>query len=163
MQLIHLFDATEYSGGAFAEMKVEQSSLLNSIRSKLSDSNLALELSRSTWKSFQFNKDGRQILVKTESGLVIVVDGYEGTITNVFFSEGADGVPRREPAGACFASDGNTVLIGNGDGTISCWDSINGAMVKKLKGHVGPVGNILHNPKKAQIASSCTNMALWNC
>lgn len=93
---------------------------------------------------------------------MIIVDGYDGSITNVFFAEGLDGTPMSGvTAGACFTSDGNTVLVGNANGTISCYDAINGTMVKQLKGHVGAVGCIESNPKYAQIASSCTNTAIW--
>jgi len=109
----------------------------------------------------KFNKSGKQILVTTESGLVIMVDGYDGKVTNVFLSEGANGAPGTQPAAACFTSDDQTVLCGNEDGTISCWDVATGSLVKKLKGHVGHVACIASNPKYAQIASSCTNTALW--
>ena len=143
-------------------MKVENSSLLNSIQKKVSQPGLATELCKSKWKSIDFNKSGKQILVKTESGLVIIVDGYDGAVTNVFFSEGSDGAPTTGATGACFTPDGNTVLVGNGDGSISCWDAVYGILVKQLKGHVGPVGCIESNPKYAQIASSCTNTALWS-
>ena len=66
-----------------------------------------------------------------------------------------------KPASACFSADDQTVLIGNEDGSISCYDSVSGLPVKKLEGHVGHVGCIASNPKYAQIASACTNVALW--
>jgi WD40 repeat protein len=142
-------------------MKVENSAVLNSIQKKVSQPGLALELSKSKWKSITFNNSGKQILVKTESGVVVLVDGYDGAVTDTYFGEGMDGAPMKETPGSCFTADGNSVMIGNADGSISCWDAVNGTMVKTLKGHVGPVSCIESNPKYAQFASSCTNVALW--
>lgn len=129
---------------------------------KVAQSDLALELSQSKWTRMKFNKSGKQILVTTNSGLVIMVDGYTGSITHIFTSEGDHGKPSKLPAPACFSQDDNTVFCGNENGTISCFDATTGDLLKKLDGHVGRVGCISVNPNYAQLATSCTNTALWN-
>jgi WD40 repeat protein len=109
----------------------------------------------------RFNKSGKQILITTDKGLVLMVDGYDGRLTHAFLSKGADDSPGTEPAAACFTSDDNFLLIGNENGTIDCYDSTTGELRRKLEGHVGRVGCIEFNPKYQQFASSCTNTALW--
>lgn len=160
-QLIHLYDARNYGTGAFSEMTVKNASLLQAIQQKVSQPFTSTDLNTANWKKMRFNKSGKQILITTDSGLVMMIDGYEGTVTHVFFSEGENG-PSTQSVAACFSSDDKMVLIGNEDGTISCYDADNGILVKKLEGHVGPVGCIASNPKYGQFASACTNVALWH-
>ena len=87
-----------------------------------------------------------------------MLDGYDGSIVNVFVGSGDN---LKEPMPVCFTSDDKTVLGGNTNGTINCWDANDGELIKKLEGHVGRVSCLACNPKYAQIASSCTNTALW--
>ena len=161
-----MYDARQYGSGAFSEMKLDSNTLLNAVQSKgqTAQPHIASELSRARWTSMNFNKSGKQILITTEVGLVLMVDGYDAQIvTHVFSAEGTNGPGSQstKPASACFSSDDQTVLIGNEDGSISCYDAVSGLIVKKLEGHVGHVGYIASNPKYAQIASACTNVALW--
>lgn len=117
----------------------------------------ALELSKSTWNSIQFNSSGNQLIVGTDKGLCIILDGFEATVQRVFCpSRSTD-----RAAVCCFTPDDKTVLSGNDDGTITCYDVNTGNVVKKLEGHSGPVGCIASNPKYAQFASACSNVALW--
>jgi COMPASS component SWD2 len=145
-------------------MTVERSKLLSAIQNKVPSSEVASQLCDSEWKRMQFNKSGKQILVTTNSGLIVMVDGYNGSITNVFVSDGCKGntPSRKTSAPACFSEDDNTVFCGNEDGSISCLDATTGVLVKKLEGHVGGVTCIATNPKFQQIASTCTNTAIWN-
>ena len=149
---VHLYDARNYSGGAFAELTVAQSDLVVA----LEQHSLPAERATAAWKSMEFNRAGDRILVSAERGLAIVLDGFEGTIQRVMVEEG-DGT-----AVCCFTSDDKTVLQGgNPDGSISCWNIEMGTVQKKLTGHVGPVKCIASNPMYTQIASSCTQTALW--
>ncbi len=164
LQLIHLYDARNYSSGAFAEMKLDRASVVNSISSKLSrpDMNVSTELANARWTTMRFNKSGKQILVTTDKGIVLMIDGYDGKLTHSFLSSSAsNGATETQPSSACFSSDDKTVLCGNEDGSISCYDSTTGELVRVMKGHVGNVGCIATNPKYQQFASSCTNTALW--
>jgi WD40 repeat protein len=156
--LLHLYDARKYSSGAFAELKLENALITRAIQQKVSTPELASELSNADWNSIKFDKSGKHILVTTSKGSALLLDGYDGSIVNVFVGE-KDNV--KQPMAACFSSDDKTVLGGNADGTISCWDTSNGELIKTLQGHVGRVGCLASNPKYAQIASSCTNTALW--
>jgi len=164
--IIHLYDARQYSSGAFSEMKLDSNTLLNALQTKgrTAQPHIASELSRAKWSSMTFNKSGKQILITTELGLVLVVDGYDANIvTHVFSAEdmSGEGSQSAKPAAACFSSDDQTVLVGNENGSISCFDVVSGLLVKKLDGHVGHVGCVASSPKYAQIASACTNVALW--
>lgn len=147
-QFVHLYDARNYSGGAFAEFKVPHSSIEMAIPQGAN----ASELSKSEWSSIAFNASGNQMLA-TSKGMALLLDGFEGTVQKALCSEGA--------LSACFSSDDKAVLMGNKDGSIGCWSVDSGALVKKLTGHTGPVGCIAANPKYAMFASCDTSTALW--
>lgn len=163
--IIHLYDARNYSTGAFSEMKLESSTLLNAIQTKCPfvQPMEASTLCGAQWTGMKFNKSGKQILITTNTGIVLMIDGYDSnTVTHTFLSEGLGATSRGMlPAAATFSSDDQTVLVGNENGTISCYDAVDGSFLKKLEGHVGTVRCIASNPKYAQIASACTNIALW--
>ncbi len=157
-------------------MKLDHTSVLNSISNQLSrpDMNASSELAKARWTSMRFNKSGKQILVTTDRGVILMIDGYDGKLTHSFLSSSAsasssssngasatDINTQTQPSSACFSSDDRTVLCGNEDGSISCYDATTGELVRILKGHVGNVGCIASNPKYQQFASSCTNTALW--
>jgi len=160
--LIHLYDARNFGNGAFAEFKVEQGAIQKVIQRKVMVEKIAAELSVAKWTSMKFNTSGKKIIVTTSMGVVLVIDGYNGTVTDAFVSEPtvANTTPL-EPISGCFTVDDKAVLCGNADGTISCWNADTGALMQKLQGHVGGVGCIASNPKYAQIASACTNTAIW--
>jgi WD40 repeat protein len=157
---VHLYDARNYNGGAFAELRVSQTDLENAIQSQVSTTPVrAAEMSRGDWKSIEFNLSGNQILIGADQGVSVLLDGFEGTIQRVLVPPGAN--YSSSPAVSCFTPDDKTVLAGHDDGTITCWDVDSGAIVNTLKGHTGRVNCLAANPKYAQIASSCTNTALW--
>jgi COMPASS component SWD2 len=156
---VHLYDARNYSGGAFAEFKVLKSDLEKSILSHVSmDVSRASLLSQSIFRSVQFNLSGSSIMIGTDNSLIILIDGYEGNIQRVIYD--AKNSSDR-PAVASFSSDDKTVLCGNENGTITCWDLGSGLAVKQLEGHLGPVNCIAMNPKFVQMASACTQTAIW--
>lgn len=156
---VHLYDARNYSGGAFAELKVLQEDLEKNIQSYISASpDQASTLSKADWTSLSFNKSGNQILVGTALGISIVLDGFEGTIKGVY----AGASSQSRPAVSCITPDDQTLLIGNDDGSIQCWNLATGVMQKRLEGHPGPVQCIAANPKFAQFASACKQTALWS-
>lgn len=153
---LHLYDARNYDGGAFAELKLSHDDLSRAIQTHVNvDPVQGAMLSSADWTTLRFNTSGNQILVGTEKGISIVMDGFEGTVQRIFSSSS------QRPAVSCFSSDDRTLLLGNDDGRISCWSLELGTMVKQLDGHPGPVNCIASNPKYAQFASSCTNIALW--
>lgn len=159
--LIHLYDARNYGGGAFAELKLAQSSIEKFIHNKGISAERAMALSQAEWTSIKFNTSGKQLLVTAKQGLALSLDGFDGTVSNVFIGEGPSGALPVEPLAACFTPDDKTVLGGNENGTVSCWDAKTGKLIRKLEGHVDRVGCVAANPKYAQISSACTNTALW--
>jgi COMPASS component SWD2 len=155
-QYLHLYDARNYGVGAFAELKITRDDIEKALQSFVSVSPDQLStFSQADFTSLQFNTSGNKILAGTDRGMSFVMDGFEGTIQGVFVSTS------QRPAVSCFSSDDKTVLVGNEDGSITCWDVETGSMMKRLDGHPGPVQCIASNPKFAQFASACTQTALW--
>ena len=143
-------------------MKVSRQDIESKIRLTGSTPERAYALSRSEWTSLEFNKSGKQILVGSNGGVAMTVDGYEGTVIHSFLTEtGSDNAPASHPMAACFTPDDRTVLSGNENGTVSCYDADTGLVLRNLKGHVDRGGCVAVNPKYAQIATACTNTALW--
>ena len=153
-QYLHLYDARNYAAGAFAELTVSQSSIENAIKQQQTiAADRAAQMSKTEWKSIEFNVQGSRILVTGDRGLALLLDGFAGTVQRSISSEGG--------MSACFTPDDKTVLMGNQDGSISCWNVLTGTVVKKLEGHTGSVGAIAANPKFQMFASCCSNTALW--
>jgi WD40 repeat protein len=127
----------------------------------------AYALSRAEWTSMEFNESGKQILVGTVGGVALTLDGYEGTVHHSYQAETAVGhnttgaSSKALPMAACFTRDGLSVMCGNDDGTISCYQADTGLLVRKIRGHPDRVGAIAANPKYKQFASACTNTAVW--
>lgn len=154
---VHLYDARNYSGGAFAEMNVSTTDVQNSMTThRVTPPTPSHPPAPLTFNSIQFNQAGNQILVQSDEGLAVVLDGYEGTVQRIFQSTRGG-----RCTSACFTPDDKTVLMGGETGTIDCWDVPSGRVIKTLEGHKGPVGAIRANPKYNLIASSCTNTCLW--
>lgn len=150
---IHLYDSRNYKQGAFAEFKIAHSSIKAAIQRQEDFSGDPSQLCEQPLTSLSFNMSGNELLVTGENGLVLLLDGFEGTITKSLFSIGA--------ISACYTSDDKTVLSGNSDGTISCWSATSGKVVKHLGGNVGPVTCIAASPTKAMFASCDASTALW--
>ena len=159
-QLINLYDARNYGAGPFSEMKVTQASIDSAVQGTGLSPKTTVQLSYAPWRSLSFNASGKQLLVLADGGVGFVVDGYEGTIDSVLLAKGA-GSSSAPPLGACFTPDGQNVLGGNSDGTVTCWEAKSGKILGTLEGHTGPVRGVACNPKFAQFASSCSNTALW--
>lgn len=155
---LHLYDARNYSAGAFAELKISQLDLETAIQSHASVApDRAKELSQVEWTSMDFNVSGNQILIGAEQGMCVLLDGFEGAVQRVLVGPKTT----QRAAVSCFTPDDMTVLQGNDDGTISCWSVDMGVITNNLTGHPGPVTCVATNPKYKQIASACTQTALW--
>lgn len=161
---IHLFDARNYTAGPFSEMTVTRQDIESKIRRGGSTPERAYALSKAEWTSIEFNKSGKQILIGANGGVALSVDGYEGTVLHSFLTETGSGrAPSSHPMATCFTADDRSVICGNDDGTVSCYQADSGLLARKLMGHVDRVGAVAVNPKYAQIATACTNTAVWIC
>jgi COMPASS component SWD2 len=156
---LHLYDARNHGAGAFAELKILQAELETAIQSHINvPLERAKELSQAEWTSIKFNVAGDRILIGTNHGMSIILDGFTGAILRIMIETR----PTTRNAVSCFTPDDQTILLGNDDGTISCWSVESGMLVKTLTGHIGPVSCIAANPKYNQIASACTQTAIWH-
>lgn len=155
---VHLYDARNHEAGAFCEFKIAMTSIEESIVSH-TGSRRAAELARSAMTSLEFNLSGSQILAGFDNGLALVINGYEGHIERVVAENNGAGSHR--PAVVAFTPDDRTILCGNEDGSIDCWDFASGTRVKHLTGHASPVTCVAANPKFSQLASTCSQTALW--
>lgn len=161
---IHLYDARNYTVGPFSEMKVTRQDIESKLRVSGSTPERAYALSKSEWTSVQFNQSGKQILIGANGGIALSVDGYEGTILHSFQTEaGPGGASSSLPMAACFTSDDRSVICGNDDGTVSCYQADSGLLARKLRGHVDRVGAVAVSPTYKQMATACTSTAVWIC
>jgi COMPASS component SWD2 len=135
---LHLYDARNYGAGAFCEFKLSHQDLMTQPSDSI--------------RSLQFNASGNCILLNT-TRQSILLDGFEGTVQHVL-QDGSGG-------SACFTPDDRTVLQSN-ESYITCWDTATGSVVNRLQGHVGPIRCVAANPVRQQIASSCSQTALWS-
>lgn len=122
----------------------------------------AYALSKAPWTSMEFNKSGKQILIGTDGGFCLSIDGYEGTVLHSFVSETGTGGASLQPMAACFTADDQSVICGNDDGTVSCYQADSGLLARKLRGHTDTVGAVAMNPVYAQFATACQGIAVWN-
>lgn len=155
---LHLYDARNYGAGAFAELKISQADLDTSIQTHVGAApDRAKELSQQEWVSIAFNMSGNQILIGANKGMSVLLDGFEGAVQRVLMSP----KPTERASVSCFTPDDKTVLQGNDDGSIACWNVDTGLVSNTLTGHPGPVMCVAANPKYTQIASSCSQTAIW--
>ncbi|KAL7542257.1 hypothetical protein ACHAXR_011619 [Thalassiosira sp. AJA248-18] len=161
---IQLYDARNYTVGPFSEMKVTRQDIESKLRVSGSTPERAYALSKAEWTSMEFNKSGKQILIGANGGIALSVDGYEGTVLHSFLTEtGPGGTTSSLPMAACFTVDDRSVICGNDDGTVSCYQADSGLLARKLRGHVDRVGAVAVSPKYAQFATACTGTAVWIC
>jgi len=151
---VHLYDARNFSGGAFSELKITKEDVDKSVSTQRVT--IPFGASPMNWRTLQFNQSGSKMLVEADPGIALVLDGYEGTVQRIFHTKQAS-----KQSCAMFTPDDQSVIMGAGDGKIRCWNVQSGSLTKTLEGHTGPIGALACNPKYAQIASSCSSTCLW--
>lgn len=168
---IHLYDARNYQGGAFSELKLTTKALNEAMVThrvpppppKLNaPGSLQQPTSPLTLSKINFNASGSKILCHSEEGYALVLDGYEGTVQRIFRSS------RGNALVSCFTPDEKSLLMGSDtDGLVDVYDIQSGRAVTTLEGgHVSGPGSAVTalacNPKYAQIASGgASNTSLW--
>ena len=154
---IHLYDARNYQGGAFSELKLSSKAVNEAMvthRVPPPPPKAAGE-SPLTLNKIGFNESGNRILVHATEGYALVLDGYEGTVQRIFRSS------RGNALVSCFTPDEKSLLVGSDtDGLIDVFDLQSGRAVTALEGGHGAAGSeggavtaLACNPKYAQIAS----------
>lgn len=153
---IHLYDARNYQGGAFSELKLTSKAVSEAMvthRVPPPPPKLPGQ-SPLTLNKISFNVSGNRILVHAAEGYALVLDGYEGTIQRIFRST------RGNALVSCFTPDEKSLLIGSDtDGLVDVYDLQSGRLVTSLEGGhgvgsaAGSVTALACNPKYAQIAS----------
>ncbi|KAL3913813.1 MAG: hypothetical protein SGARI_000464 [Bacillariaceae sp.] len=157
---VHLYDARNFSGGAFSEMQVTNQSLQDAIVThRISPTAPPTPPKLS---SIKFNASGNRMLVESrDDNIAYVLDGYEGTVQRVFVSSQGNG----NATCACFTPDDQSLLLGSDAGIVECFNLQSGQKVKQLDdgGHGGrAVTSVACNPKYKQIASSgASDTCLW--
>lgn len=164
---IHLYDARNFSGGAFSEMSISNASLLEAIGThqlQPPPSTSNTNTNTLSLNKIDFNGSGSRMLVQSEEGYAFVLDGYEGTVQRVFAPSSNGNTSSSATAAkvvSCFTQDDQSVLLGSSDnsGTMDCYDIQSGTLVQQLQvqGDTGGIRAIACNPKYNQIASSGTN------
>lgn len=171
--LINLYDARKFSVGAFAELKIYQENIQDTIHKLLGQqqhdqnsnitSKLSSELSKAEWTSMEFNQQGNLILVTGKKGLGLLLDGYDGHVKQIYVdpARGTKQSTNESSLVACFSEDDKYVISGSDDGSVCVWEPLEARLIQKIEGHVDRINAIECNPKSALIATACTNTALW--
>ena len=129
--------------------------LTKDVEQALAASSVGTRIDEIVWKTISFNASGNQMMVHADPGLVIILDGFDGTVQRILESKSSKGTV------SCFTPDDQFVLLGTESGTIEVYNVLTGTCVKTVEGHLGPVTAIACNPRYTQIASACTNTCLW--
>lgn len=149
---IHLYDARNYQGGAFSELKLTSKAINEAMVTQRvpPPPPKAAGSSPLTIDKISFNESGNRILVHASEGYAMVLDGYEGTIQRIFRSS------RGNAKVSCFTPDEKSLLVGSDtDGLVDVYDLQSGSAVAALEGGHGggSITALACNPKYAQIAS----------
>lgn len=165
---VHLYDARNYSGGAFAEFKLTTALMQEAMKTHQVTSPPPGPLS---FTNIDFNLSGDRVLLQSREGLAVVLDGFEGTIQRIFQPSSNTTNSSSIGVSSCFTPDGKSMLMGNTTGTIDVYDLQSGTVVKELEvvnrevAKVHPeaatITALTCNPKYQQIASSSTDTCLW--
>ncbi len=146
-------------------MKSTRQDIESKMRVSGSTPERAYAISKAEWTSMEFNKSGKQLLIGVVGGVALSLDGYDGSVIHSFQTEtgGSSGSTASQscPMAVCFTADDNSIICGNDDGTVSCYQADSGLLTRKLRGHVDRVGAVAMNPKYMQFATACTNTAVW--
>ena len=151
---IHLYDARNYQGGAFSELKLKSQTINEAmVTHRVPPPPPKVPgTSPLTLNKISFNTSGNRILVHASEGYALVLDGYEGSIQRIFRSSRGNAVV------SCFTPDEKSVLVGSDtDGLVDVFDLQSGRAMTTLEGGhgtgAGPITALACNPKYAQIAS----------
>eukprot|EP01084_Bolivina_argentea_P297327 512206_1 len=160
LNIIKLYDARNYELGPFKTATIECDEVAKYLAYGLKTLQWkeAQISAHSKWAHIQFSCDGQNMLVTTDSSLILLVDAFECSIKQAFLGRcNKSGLE----LGACFTPDATYALSGSEDGNIYAWNVADGTQCSTMKGHTGPVGHVACSPKYELAVSSCKSSALW--
>ncbi|KAF0034905.1 hypothetical protein F2P81_012663 [Scophthalmus maximus] len=136
-QAIKLYDLRAFDKGPFATFEMRLNRVCD-------------------WTGLKFSSDGKQILISTNGGMILVLNAFSGSVLHTFSGyNNSRGISLE----ACFTPDSQFVMIGSEDGRVHVWSTESGMKVAVLDGkHPGPINTLQFNPRFMTFASACTNM-----
>lgn len=137
---VRLFDSKNYEKGPFAAFEV-----VDPQRGQL------------VWNSLSFSPDGKQIMIGTKSGVIYLLDGFDGFVRQTLTGNQNTSSLDLQPS---FSTDSSYVYCGGQDGRICVWDAETGSIITQLEGHTSYPLVVKSNPRFAMIASACTNLVI---
>ena len=168
---VHLYDARNYGAGPFGEFQFQlppqpEHTIMSQQQQQQND-----DSNNYNFQSIEFNSKGDQIMLTTDNGMTILLDGYEGNLQQVYYHS--------TPATYASSSNSNTIWMAqNAQRTIDCiqcetttsTSSIGGAeqqpLLSSKKLHscesTGNITCLASNPAFGQFASSSgSEITLW--
>ena len=135
---ILMFDSRCYERGAFATFHVSGAA---------------------KQRTLSFSPDGQYLVVGGETNQFLVLDAFSGDVLNTLVGSGE--VPK-DIIRPTVSPDGQYVAAGSTDGLVNIWELTTGKAVTSLRaGHPGTIQWVEWNPAHLQLASACSEIALW--
>ena len=109
-----------------------------------------------TWSSIKFSPDGKDLLINTVEGEILLLDGFDCYVRRVLV-----GRPQNTTQlgmEACWSADSQYVIAGGMDGSVYSWSRSSGELISQADGHPTYPLVCRFNPQRGMIASACTNV-----
>eukprot|EP00612_Vaucheria_litorea_P008502 CAMPEP_0171471916 /NCGR_PEP_ID=MMETSP0946-20130122/986_1 /TAXON_ID=109269 /ORGANISM="Vaucheria litorea, Strain CCMP2940" /LENGTH=358 /DNA_ID=CAMNT_0012001491 /DNA_START=18 /DNA_END=1095 /DNA_ORIENTATION=+ len=137
--ILRMYDSSKYREGPFNTAKISARNISAFLMTKFPfmEQEKIQQWSNACWINLKFSANENFILVSTNSSIIIMLDAFNGNITQVFRGHVNDKKSKME---ASFSADGKFILNGSEDSKIYVWNAESGELVAKLQGHVGIVG-----------------------
>ena len=97
--------------------------LTKDVEQALAASSVGTRIDEIVWKTISFNASGNQMMVHADPALVIILDGFDGTVQRILESKSSKGTV------SCFTPDDQFVLLGTESGTIEVYNVLTGTCV----------------------------------
>jgi COMPASS component SWD2 len=137
-----LYDLKHYTEGPFATFTINDSD----------------SATTSEWSSIKFSNDGKLLLVSTLGEQIMVLDSFDGKVTQVLNGRVNNAQLDLE---ASFTPDAKYVMSGSQDGAVHFWDVVTGRQVVRLEGHREPSKVAQFNPRFMMMATADSNLVSY--
>lgn len=153
-RFIRLYDCRGYERGPFGAFEIVDDAEQHSAGGGSLDASGSL-----TWCSLKFSPDGRDLLINTVEGDILLLDSFDCYVKRVLL-----GRPQNTTQlgmEASWTADAQYVVAGAMDGSLYTWSRSTGELVAQADGHPTYPLVCRFNPRKAMMVSACTNVAFW--